>query len=148
MSYESLLALFAAYAAVVIVAGIVWYVLQVIAYWRIFTKAGQPGWKSIIPIYNVYTQYKISWSGGMFWVFLILSVAANVVAGMAGEGSTLAIVGTVLMICAVLVSLVSVYKLARSFHHGLPFTLGLLFLSPIFMLILGLGSSRYYGPHK
>ena len=34
-----------------------WYILQVVAYWQIFEKAGEPGWKAIIPCYNTYTQY-------------------------------------------------------------------------------------------
>ena len=53
MDFNHLLVLLGAYVAIVSVAGIVWYVLQVVAYWKIFTKAGQPGWKSIIPVYNV-----------------------------------------------------------------------------------------------
>ena len=39
-----------------------WWLLQIIANWRIFTKAGEAGWKSIIPIYGDYISYKIaSW---------------------------------------------------------------------------------------
>ncbi len=148
MDFNHLLVLLGAYVAIVSVAGIVWYVLQVVAYWKIFTKAGQPGWKSIIPVYNVYTQYKIAWSGKMFWLFLILAVAANVVAGMAGDNSILSLVGVILMLCAAVISVVGVHKLSKAFHHGVGFTLGLLFLNPIFMLILGLGSSQYWGPQK
>ncbi len=51
-----ILGLLATWAIVVIL----WYVLQVIAYWRIFTKAGEAGWKSLIPIYNTYVQYTAS----------------------------------------------------------------------------------------
>lgn len=36
-----------------------WYILQVVAYWQIFEKAGEPGWKAIIPCYNTYTQYNL-----------------------------------------------------------------------------------------
>lgn len=36
-----------------------WWLLQIIANWRIFTKAGEAGWKSIIPIYGDYISYKI-----------------------------------------------------------------------------------------
>ena len=39
----------------------IFYILQVIAYWKIFTKAGEEGWKSIIPIYNGYVQYRLTW---------------------------------------------------------------------------------------
>lgn len=38
----------------------IFYILQVIAYWKIFTKAGEEGWKSIIPIYNGYVQYRLT----------------------------------------------------------------------------------------
>ena len=35
------------------------YVLSVIAMWKIFTKAGKPGWASLIPIYNIVVMYQI-----------------------------------------------------------------------------------------
>ena len=54
----------------VLVCVIIWYLLLVIASWKIFTKAGEKGWKSLIPIYNVYILYKIS--GLSFWKWLVL----------------------------------------------------------------------------
>ena len=48
----------------------IFYILQVIAYWKIFTKAGEEGWKSIIPIYNGYVQYRLTWDvsiSGWHW---------------------------------------------------------------------------------
>lgn len=51
-----------------------WYVLQVIAYWKIFEKAGEPGWKAIIPFYNTYTQYKFTWNANLYWFALFGSV--------------------------------------------------------------------------
>ena len=36
----------------------VWWILQIIANWNIFTKAGEAGWKSLIPIYGDYVSYK------------------------------------------------------------------------------------------
>ena len=44
----------------------IFYILQVIAYWKIFTKAGEEGWKSIIPIYNGYVQYRLTWECAVF----------------------------------------------------------------------------------
>ena len=41
---------------------LVWLILLVIARWMVFGKAGEPGWKSLIPIYNTYTSYKIAWT--------------------------------------------------------------------------------------
>ena len=55
----------------------VWYILQVIAYWKIFEKAGKPGWHSIIPVLNTYDQYDISWNGFIGIISLIgLSLAS------------------------------------------------------------------------
>ena len=56
---------------VLIVFALAWYILQVVAYWKIFTKAGEAGWKSIIPVYNTYTPYKMTWSASMFWIWLL-----------------------------------------------------------------------------
>ena len=43
-----------------------WWLLQIIANWRIFTKAGEAGWKSIIPIYGDYISYKIRMAACIF----------------------------------------------------------------------------------
>lgn len=54
-----------------------WWILQVIANWRIFTKAGEAGWKSIIPVYGDYISYKIAWQTGYFWMALLLGLIAS-----------------------------------------------------------------------
>ena len=59
-------------AIVSLVVSIVVYVLLVIAMWKIFTKAGEAGWKSIIPFLNTYVLFKIAWGNG--WLFLLLLV--------------------------------------------------------------------------
>ncbi len=47
------------------VFGVAWYILQVIAYWKIFTKAGKPGWHSIIPYLNDWDKTDLSWNRTM-----------------------------------------------------------------------------------
>ena len=47
--------------------------LDLIATWRVYTKAGQGGWKCLIPLYNSYTLYRISWRAGMFWLVFFLT---------------------------------------------------------------------------
>lgn len=96
-------------------------VLLVIANWKIFVKAGEAGWKSIIPIYNIYILFKISFGNGL-WFLLLLVPIANIVIEI--------------MLC---------YKLAKAFGKGIGFTLGLIFLPNIFSLILGFGSAEYVG---
>ena len=47
-------------------------VLGIIAMWKIFEKAGEPGWAAIIPFYNLYVLFKITWGNG--WKFLLLLI--------------------------------------------------------------------------
>lgn len=124
------------------------YVLQVIAYWRIFTKAGEKGWKSIIPVYNMYVQYRLTWRTRYFWISLILAVVSAVFQTISesGDGNTFAmILETVCGIATLVFTIISYYRLARSFGHGGGFTVGLVLLNFIFMLILGFGKDAYIG---
>lgn len=96
-------------------------ILSIVAMWRIFAKAGEPGWAAIIPLYNAYVLYKISWGNG--WLFLLQLVpCVNVVFAI--------------MLC---------FKLSRAFGKGTGFGFGLLFLNVIFMMILGFGDAKYIG---
>ena len=103
----------------------IFYILQVIAYWKIFTKAGEEGWN--------------------FWVALGLAVGGGILnsfGGIVGVIGSLALLGTALM------NVVALYKLACAYGHGIGFTIGLFFLNPLFMLILGFGDSEYMGPQE
>ncbi len=145
---ETLVKVLLAAGTTAFVICIVWYVLQIVANWRIFTKAGEKGWKSIIPIYNTYVSFKIAWKPAFFWLSL-LAVAASGVCGAllptAGSGAVTAL--TVIMYAAMVLGIVLYvglnHNLSKSFGHGVGFTLGLIFLNPIFLLILGLGGSEY-----
>jgi Family of unknown function (DUF5684) len=101
---------------------LVWIVLVVVGWWKIFVKAGEPGWAAIVPIYNVYVMLKIQ--GRPWWWLLLLLIPC---------------VNFVLWILLML-------GLAKSFGKGAGFALGLIFLSPIFVMILGFGDARYQGP--
>ena len=50
-----------------VVLSVVWYILILAAGWKMYEKANEPGWKSIIPIYNTYTCYKFTWDTKIFW---------------------------------------------------------------------------------
>jgi Family of unknown function (DUF5684) len=96
-------------------------IVFIVATWMIFSKAGRPGWASIIPIYNTLT---LLWIVGRpwWWILLLLVPILNVI-----------------------IWIVVANDLSNAFGHGLGFTLGLIFLSPIFVLILAFGSSEYRG---
>lgn len=97
-------------------------VLVIVAVWKIFEKAGEPGWKALIPFYNIYTEYKMFWGNG--WLFLL----------------------TLVPVVNVVVTFMMLHKMSKAFGHGIGFTLGLIFLPYIFMMILGFNSDEYLGP--
>jgi hypothetical protein len=97
-------------------------VLYLVAGWVVYTKAGEQGWKSLIPIYNWYVLLKIVGRPG-WWLILYLIPFVN-------------------FVIHIIVSI----DLAKSFGKGIGFALGLIFLAPIFYLILAFGPATYRGP--
>jgi hypothetical protein len=99
-----------------------WLIVAVVviaAMWKVFTKAGQPGWAAIVPIYNVIVLLQIA-GKPIWWLLLMLIPLVNIIV------------------------FVLVYRgLARNFGQGVGFTIGLLFLSPIFVPILAWGGAEY-----
>ena len=131
-----------------LVFAFVWWILQIIANWKIFTKAGEAGWKSIIPVYGDYVSYKIAWQPAYFWLSFILGIVASCLSGMDNESMMiLGIAGLIRIILAV-ISILYCIKLSRAFGRGIGFAIGLIFLQPIFLLILGFGGDQYYGADK
>lgn len=125
-----------------------WWILQIVANWRIFTKAGEAGWKSLIPVYSDYISYKIAWQTSYFWLVFILGIVASCVQTYVGDSTMLLTIVSLIRIIAGIISIMYSVKLARAFGRGTLFAVGLIFLQPIFMLILGLGDDRYYGADK
>ena len=132
-----------------LILALVWWILQIIANWNIFTKAGEAGWKSLIPIYGDYVSYKIAWQTSYFWLSFILGIVASYVASAnPDEGMFLAVIVTLLRIVLTVINIMYCVKLSRAFGHGIGFAIGLILLQPIFLLILGFGSDPYYGADR
>ncbi len=132
-------------AAVSWTFGLIWLLLTLIARWLVFQKAGEQGWKSVIPLYNDYTAYKIAWEPNMFWAWLVFTLAGNM-AENAADGRFWSIPGMLGGICALAVTLIVLgysMNMAKSFGKGILFGIGLWLLEPVFMMILGFGSARY-----
>ena len=121
----------------------IWFIFLVVGYWKIFGKAGEAPWKAIIPILNTYTRYKISWVPSIFWLSLVLSAVNSQIPEDAG--GIVAAIGVVVSIAGLVISAKSCGKLASAFGHGTGFAIGLFFLEPIFVLILGLDDSQFQG---
>ncbi len=123
---------------------ILFYLLQIIAQWKLFTKAGEGGWKSLIPVYNYYTLFKITWSRTAFFILAALLIASALFFQNT-DSSFCQIGGKICSALASLITIIETYKVSKAYGHGFPYFLGLLFLEPLFVMILGLGSSRYVG---
>ena len=130
------------FAMVFLIAFIV-YLLLVIAEWKIFTKAGEAGWKSLIPIYNVYILYKICGLSFLTWFILPVfggGLVAGILAAVMNNDS-------ISSICSGIINLVVgirlIWALGDAFGKGTGFKIGLIFLPNIFTLILGFGSAEY-----
>ena len=96
-------------------------VLGIVAMWKIFEKAGEPGWAAIIPFYNLYVLFKITWGNGWKFLFLLIPIANIVFA------------------------IITMVKLAKAFGKSGGFAVGLIFLSIIFYCILAFDKSEYLG---
>lgn len=129
--------------AYMIFSAVVW-LIGIICLWAIFNKAGESGWKALIPIYRYYLLFKISWTGLMYLLILVLSFAAIFLANLyTVSNTTILIVVAVLLLAAIIIHIVQAAKLSKAFGHGGGFALGLIFLPFIFYLILGFGNSQY-----
>lgn len=129
-------------AVVIVAVALIYSVCYVIGSWKIFEKAGEAGWKSLIPLYDYYIRIKISWNTGMFWVWLVLSVLGGVM-GL-NQHLNVIILGVLIRLGAYVIRIISAFKLAKVFEHGVGFAIGLALLEPFFLLILGLDQSEYH----
>jgi hypothetical protein len=97
-------------------------VILIAALWQVFVKAGEAGWKAIIPIWNTLVLLRIV---GREWWWIILML---------------------IPIVSLVVWIIVAIDLAKSFGRGTGFAIGLILLPFIFLPILGFGSDTYRGP--
>ena len=129
----------------ILIGFVAWYVLQVVADWKIFSKAGKPGILAFIPIVNVCTEYSICWSSVMGVVYLICVGVTSYVNGVQEPSSTLAAVAGVAGLVGTVLHIMQSIKLAKSFGKGVGYGILLILFGPLARLFLGLGDSRYIG---
>jgi len=93
--------------------------ITIVGMWKVFTKAGQPGWAAIIPIYNVYVLVAEIAERDMVWVLLSIFIPF-----------------------AIIVPMIDV---AEAFGKGTGYGIGLFLLGFIFFPLLGFSDARYRG---
>lgn len=129
-------------------------IYTIVAMWRIFTKAGQAGWKSLIPVYNEYVYLKVAGVKAIFWIRLVLTVllvafVAVFVNAMGNDNYELA--GTMLMLfflslaVKAVLNVVPCFTLPVQFGISAAFGIGLWLLPQIFQGILAFNGKITYG---
>ena len=96
--------------------------VMIISGWKVFAKAGEPGWAVIVPIYNLFVFMKISGKPGWWFILLFIPIVGLVISIMACVG------------------------LAERFGKTAGFGIGLALLGFIFLPILAFGDAQYVGP--
>lgn len=109
--------------AMFIIIWLAFVVFLIAAQWKVYEKAGQPGWACIIPIYNIYVLLKIVGKPG-WWLIMMIIPGVNLI-----------------------FAIWALNMLSKSFGKDEGFTVGLLFLGIVFYPILGFGDARYLGPY-
>ena len=138
-----LLAIFAGFGLIGGIIAFVWWLIKTIALWKAFTKAGEAGWKAIIPIYHTYIEYKLAGMKNWFWYGLLIAVVIWIIAAFVPDQQELltniasAIVG--------IIYIVVTFKFARKFGWGVFTSILFVLFYPICILILGFGDSKYEG---
>ena len=108
-------------SVIMMIIGLAFSILMIVATWKVFVKAGRPGWAVLIPIFNTYVFLKIAGKPGwwLIWFFIPL---LNLIFG---------IIATV--------------AFAERFGKGAGFAVGLILLPIIFIPILAFGEAQYNG---
>lgn len=142
-SMNDLMAILAVYGIVISAIA----VFGIICLWKVFAKAGKPGWAAIVPIYNLVVLIQVAkkptwW---IIWFFL------PTIFGMMIEAAPLiALILVVLSVIALFVIAIMInVGLAKAFGEGAGFAVGLIFLNIIFMAILAFGKYEHVdGPQS
>ena len=112
------------------------YVVAVIGLWKMYVKAGRPGWAAIIPVYNWWVWVEII-GRPRWWFWALLAYILL---------SWIPIVGFILGIAMFVLFLLGCLDMAKCFGKGTGYGIGLWLLSMVFMPILGFGDAQYVGP--
>lgn len=109
---------------ILIIIVIALVIFMMAAFWKIFEKAGHPGWAAIVPVYNMYIMLQIVGKPG-WWLILFFIPFVNYV------------------------FIIWTYNLlSKSFGKDEGFTVGLILLGFVFFPILGFGAAQYLGPQS
>jgi len=119
--------------------------------WFVFRKAGEKGWKSLIPFYGTYISYKIVWDGRIYWTLLLaLGIGFTISFPCFLIGYTFGLFMSVLcntvpLGAFIVAGILRRYKMARSFGMDEKHFIGLCLFNSLFSCIAAFGDYEYQG---
>ena len=127
--------------AAIFALGVIRYLLTAIGYSKMYRKAGEAPWKAFIPVYNTYNNYKISWTGKMFFLSAALYILMSVLGG--AEALAIQLATAAAGIALLVIAFKQNINMAKLFGKGAGTGIALIFFPGITSLILGLGKAEY-----
>ena len=122
-------------------------ILLTVAEWKILTKAGEKGWKSLIPFYNIFVSHHIV---GMSHTWFIIEVIAWIIEFVLElvkmPAPVVLAVGIAVGIFTLVSELVHIIKMCSCFGKRTGFKIGMILIPELFMLIIAFGKSEYKKP--
>ena len=125
-------------------------ILDIISYWKLFEKAGEPGWKSLIPFYNLFVITKIATGGytaatwiavltALYYILLILvSITESVI---------LTLIAFLALIPVVVLSCYIYYQFGKAYRKSTGWCVAMIFLNQILIIAMGFDKDVVYtGP--
>ena len=135
------------FIVVIIIISLVIETLKLIGTWKMLTKAGESGWKSLIPFYNQWTLCKVA-GISPYWVLemIIVSMLNAVLNGILGSPVISGILSLIVYANTIYFWVILSISLAKSFGKDTGFGLATFFFSFITYPMMGMGSATYVGP--
>lgn len=131
------------------------FIPMIIGLWVIYKKAREPGWAAIVPLYQTFVLFKITWGNGWYCIMaliptIIYDVMSQRTIRYIGSSVDPTVSGLfwaiyiLLFVVILVISIITLVKLSTSFGKGGGWACGLIFLSPIFLLITAFNKNIVY----
>lgn len=142
------------YFIIIAILAVTLTVLRVIGYWKLFNKAGEKGWKSLIPFYNQFVFYRLVWNVEFFFLYLGGSVIVGILNGFERVFDN-PFLGFICMVISIAFTIITIWinwhlsiNTAKAYGKGKGYGIGLFFLPNLLRMILGFSDCQYQGAQE
>lgn len=127
------------------------FVFGIVVNYLVLEKAGERGWKSLIPFYSDYLEYKLYWDKSLFWINLIMPFVGLTIISLVAILhyyttflAVLFVVGCILLLTSLIFDIILKIKKGKCFGESAAFGIGLILLGTIFCAILAFDKKCQY----